>query len=172
MILIGTPGSGKTWVGEVLARRKGLCFLDLEGMLLARYGSTAEFIADKPRALEWFEERVRVCVAEQDRTVVFEVGAFSQRDTIRRLRSEFDTVLVLVEAASPLRRRRIETRERGRNLIEDADESMTYDGVFETELRPTFDFTFRIENDNLAETELVRVVEAALHANSLALHPP
>ena len=83
VILLGTPGCGKTWAGEVLSRKVGLAFLDLERMLLARYGSTENFLARKPKALAWFEDQVRDRAAERDRTVIFEAGAFSQRDTIR-----------------------------------------------------------------------------------------
>ena len=96
VVLIGTPGSGKTWVGEVLARRLGLRFLDLERMLLDRYGSTDAFLARKAEALDWFETEVRRHASERTRTLVFEAGAFSQRETIRRLRTEFPTIVVLI----------------------------------------------------------------------------
>ena len=158
IILIGNAGAGKTWVGEVLSRGMGLEFLDLERMLLERYGTTEEFIANKPEALKWFEAQVRNQIADGERTVIFEVGAFSQQETIRRLREDFETLLVLVEAPRHVRLQRLRDRERGRNLTEDPEESVRHEDVFESEVKPKFDFAFRIENSDRTEEELNRIV--------------
>ena len=169
IVLVGTPGSGKTWMGETLARRLNLCFLDMERILLAEYGTTERFVANKPAALDWFEARVREEAAREERTLIFEIGAFSQRSTVQRLQEDFATVLVLVSASAMTRRQRLEDRALGRHFVDEVSETMRHDAFFEREVKPTFDFAFEIVNENLSESELVHVVRRQLSQNGLRL---
>jgi shikimate kinase len=158
LILVGNPGSGKSWIGEVLARRLGLAFVDMEGTFLARYGDTETFLRYKPEALAWFEQLVRGRAGKQ--TVVFEIGPFSQQALVRRLQEDFCTVLVSVEAPREVRLQRIRAREQGRHLgSDDAEETTRYDDVYEQEVKPKFAFAFHVENAALSEDDLVAIVQ-------------
>ena len=103
---------------------------------------------------------------------IFEIGAFSQQETARRLREDFETILVLVEAPRDVRLQRLRDRERGRNLSQDPQESMKYEDAFESEIKPKFDVAFRIANAALAEEELIRIVRRELAGRRSALIAP
>lgn len=169
IILVGSSGSGKTWVGEVLSSRLGLQFLDMERMLLSEYGTTEAFVAEKPRALDWFESRVRDAAAGAASALVFEIGAFSQRPTVDRLMRDYHAAVVLVEAPPAVRRRRLYSRPKGRHFTDDPEAAMRHDELFEREVKPTYPFTFEIDNTGLTEEELEARVVNGLRDRNLAL---
>jgi shikimate kinase len=173
LIIIGRPGAGKTWVGEVLSRRLGVLFLDAERLFLERYGNPENFLRNKPEALVWFELTVRERARSEFRTVIFEAGPFSQQDTVRRLQEDFNVALVSVDAPRHVRLARIRARAQGRHFIDDPEESVRHDDLYEREIKPRFDFAFHIDNAGLTEEGLVSIVLEACAARGFRLvgHP-
>jgi shikimate kinase len=167
LILIGPAGAGKTWIGQVLARTLGIKFLDAERMFLARYGSIGEFLRNKPRALEWFEQVVREHAGSV--TVAFEAGPFSQQDTVRGLQREFCTILVSVDAPLGVRIERIRNREKDRHFTDDPEASTRHDDAYEREVKREFDFAFHVENPGLSEAELLGIVQRECARSGLRL---
>ena len=170
-MLVGTSGSGKTWVGETLAGALGLEFIDMEGLLLERAGTTQRFLEQKEAALQWFEVQVHRRLVDSDRTLIFEIGAFSQRDLLQRLRKAYRVLLVHVTAPLDIRQARIAARPEGRNLVNDPEAATRFDEVYLREIAPTLGFDLTLFNatltpETLADTLRAEIREAGLTART------
>ena len=89
IFLTGFMGVGKTWVGRILARELGRCFLDTDRMIEQRAGKTiAEIFADEGEA--HFRQLERDCVLETcqrpDAVVALGGGAVTRADNIEAVR--------------------------------------------------------------------------------------
>jgi shikimate kinase len=106
LVLVGPPGSGKTTVGRVLARRLGVTFTDVDALIVERIGkSIAEMFTedgeDAFRALE--REVVADALAASDGVLALGGGSVLAATTRERLRGH-RVVLLWVGLADGLRR--------------------------------------------------------------------
>ena len=106
LVLVGPPGSGKTTVGRVLARRLGVSFTDVDMLITERIGkSIAEMFTedgeDAFRALE--REIVANALATADGVLALGGGSVLAAATRERLRGH-RVVLLWVGLADGLRR--------------------------------------------------------------------
>ena len=106
LVLVGPPGSGKTTVGRVLARRLGVSFTDVDMLITERIGkSIAEMFTedgeDAFRALE--REIVAQALATADGVLALGGGSVLAAATRERLRGH-RVVLLWVGLADGLRR--------------------------------------------------------------------
>jgi len=106
LVLVGPPGSGKTTVGRVLARRLGVPFTDVDSLIVERIGkSIAEMFTedgeDAFRALE--REIVADALDAADGVLALGGGSVLAASTRERLRGH-RVVLLWVGLADGLRR--------------------------------------------------------------------
>jgi shikimate kinase len=111
LVIVGPPGSGKTTVGRVLARRLGVGFSDVDAMIVERIGkSIAEMFTDEGedafRALE--REVVAQALADTDGVLALGGGSVLAADTRERLRGH-RVVLLWVGLADGIRRTGLST---------------------------------------------------------------
>jgi shikimate kinase len=88
-VLVGPPGSGKTTVGQVLARRLGVTFTDVDALIVERAGKPISDIflqdgEDAFRALE--REVVAEALAGTDGVLALGGGSVLAAETRERLR--------------------------------------------------------------------------------------
>jgi shikimate kinase len=105
-VLVGPPGSGKTTVGRLLARRLGLAFTDVDALIVERIAkSIAEMFTDDGedafRALE--REVVADALATADGVLALGGGSVLAASTRERLRGH-RVVLLWVGLADGIRR--------------------------------------------------------------------
>ena len=89
LILIGMPGSGKSRIGELLARRMGRPFVDLDDEIERRAGmSIPEIFARDGEAAfrEWERQAVRDVCREKGQVVATGGGAVLREDNVRAMR--------------------------------------------------------------------------------------
>jgi shikimate kinase len=106
LVLVGPPGSGKTTVGRVLARRLGISFTDIDALIVARIGkSIGEMFTDDGedafRALE--REVVAEALGTADGVLALGGGSVLAASTRERLRGH-RVVLLWVGLADGIRR--------------------------------------------------------------------
>jgi shikimate kinase len=106
LVLVGPPGSGKTTVGRLLARRLGVGFTDVDALIVERIGkSIAEMFTDDGedafRALE--REVVAEALARTDGVLALGGGSVLAASTRERLRGH-RVVLLWVGLADGIRR--------------------------------------------------------------------
>jgi shikimate kinase len=106
LVLVGPPGSGKTTVGRVLARRIGVAFSDVDALIVVRAGKPIAAIftedgEDAFRALE--REVVAEALATTDGVLALGGGSVLAASTRERLRGH-RVVLLWVGLADGIRR--------------------------------------------------------------------
>jgi len=73
-VLLGPPDSGKTSVGEELGRL-GFRFREWEVVILERWGTRAEFVANKATALPALQRDIRTWIEDDGARAVIESAA-------------------------------------------------------------------------------------------------
>ena len=158
LVLVGPPGSGKTTVGRVLARRLGLTFTDVDALIVERIGkSIAEMFTedgeDAFRALE--REVVAEALAGTDGVLALGGGSVLAASTRERLRGH-RVVLLWVGLADGLRRTGMST---ARPLLAGVNPRATYKALLEARLGLYREVaTLVVETDNLTVDEVVTVI--------------
>ena len=118
VVLLGAPGSGKTTVGEELARR-GFRWREWEITLLERWGSRENLVANKAEALSALHDEMLRWIAEDGSTAVIESTGLSDAPFLDRLERGHGCCVVRLDASADESARRVAERERGRHLTDD-----------------------------------------------------
>jgi shikimate kinase len=118
VVLLGAPGSGKTAVGEELARR-GLRWWEWELWILARWGSRDAFVARKAEALPALHGAIRAWTAEGGPTAAIETTGLSDAAFLDALGREHRCLVVRLDVAEDEALRRVATRDRDRHLSDE-----------------------------------------------------
>src|SRR5215211_1264592 len=79
VVLLGPPGSGKSAIGRALAR-EGLRWREWESLLLERWGTTENFVANKFAALADHHAELLAFVAEPGTAAVLESTGLSDAE--------------------------------------------------------------------------------------------
>ncbi len=105
-MLVGPPGSGKSTVGRVLARRLGVSFVDADDLIVARAGKPISdvFVQDGEPAFRVLErEIVAAALTSTDGVLALGGGAVLSDETRERLRAH-RVVALTVGLADGVRR--------------------------------------------------------------------
>ncbi len=114
IILVGMPGSGKSTLGVVLARRLGYGYLDTDSFISQREKSTLQGIIDK-KGLGYFLETESSVGSEIvcDRVVIATGGSMVLSAEAMKHLKELGTVIYINVPLSELRRRLRNYADRG-----------------------------------------------------------
>ena len=126
IILIGMPGSGKTTVGKILAKRYGVQFKDTDNLIKATTGEALQVTLDKCGRDKFLDTENKVLLGiNPDKPMIIATGgsAVLHKEAMEHLRS-IGTV-VFLDADLPLIRKRLWNMEsRGIVFAEGEDESI------------------------------------------------
>lgn len=101
IVLIGMPGSGKSTVGVLLAKRTGLSFVDTDVLIQARTGRTLQEIVDQDGylALRTIEEQVLLDLAVTRHVISTGGSAVYSEAGMAHLRANADVVFLDIPLA-------------------------------------------------------------------------
>lgn len=107
IVLIGMPGSGKSTVGVILAKRLGLGFIDTDLLIQQHAGRTLQAIVDEDgfQALRRMEEQVLLGLQVQRQVISTGGSAVYSERAMQHLRT--DGVVVFLDIPLDLVRKRI-----------------------------------------------------------------
>jgi shikimate kinase len=133
VVLVGPPGSGKTTIGAALGRL-GLRWRDWEPMILARWGSREDFVAEKHLALPWLHDEVVRWIDSAEAPAVLETTGLSDAPLLDRLDREASAFVVRLDVTESVAMSRVRKRPQNRHLNDDLESNRTiwrafYDGV-------------------------------------------
>jgi shikimate kinase len=117
VVLLGPPGSGKSTIGERLGSR-GLRWRDWESIIVQRWGSRENFVANKADALPALHEEILDWIASDHRTAVFETTGLSDAPLLSALEREGRALVVRLDVSEDEALRRVQSREAGRHLTD------------------------------------------------------
>jgi len=165
VVFLGPPGSGKSHLGELAARRFDLDYVEHEALLLGRWGSREAFIANKAAALDGIEADLRARIGRGHRTVVFESTGLSDRPMLERLATEHPIAIVRVDAPRALCVERVRSRPKGRHFEDDAESAGRFHQFWTRDVAPTWTCDLAVDNDAVAGDAVgIARTQAALDA--------
>jgi hypothetical protein len=115
VVLLGAPGSGKTTVGEELARR-GLRWREWELWILEHWGPRDAFLAQKAEALPALHQAIRTWIAEPGPPAAIESTGLSDAAFLDALGREHRCLVVRLDVTHDQALARAAGRARGRHL--------------------------------------------------------
>jgi hypothetical protein len=115
VVLLGAPGSGKTAVGEELARW-GLRWREWELWILEQWGSRDSFVAQKADALPALHRAIRTWIAETGPPAALESTGLSDAAFLDAPGGEHRCLVVRLDVSEDEALARVATRARDRHL--------------------------------------------------------
>lgn len=158
LVLIGPPGAGKSTLGNALAARGVVSYVEIEPMLVAKFGTDLEARMEEVGAFIWksYQQQLREAV----RTVMFESAGIADGQLHAHLLERFRTTLVLVTTPRELCIDRVVERGPARNVSHTTDRERVgahYDW-WHREIAPRTDYAAEVACADL-EAAVVAVVE-------------
>lgn len=164
IVLLGPPGSGKSFLGAALSARGLARYEELEPELRARFGSGAEFAARKADALAFIEARLRGQLAAGEQAgappVAIQSTGLSDREILLRLGEEYRLLYARLNTPRDVCVARVESRQQNLNLNNDPDYAARFHDYWQAEVAPHW--SFDVELSGLDAVEDLAAVAAAL----------
>jgi shikimate kinase len=172
LVLVGPPGSGKTTVGRVLARRLGVSFTDVDAVIVERIGKpiAAMFTEDGEDAFRALErEIVADALATADGVLALGGGSVLAASTRERLRGH-RVVLLWVGLADGLRRTGMST---ARPLLAGVNPRATYKALLDARA-PLYRevATLEVDTSRRSANQVARAVLVAAAQTHPEVVPP
>ena len=120
VVLLGSPGSGKSTIGEQLGQR-GLRWREWEPVILERWGAREAFLAVKAEALPQLHDEIRRWIAADGTPAVVESTGLSDADFLDGLERDHRCLVVRLDVSEAEAVRRVAARDQDRHLADDVD---------------------------------------------------
>jgi deoxyadenosine/deoxycytidine kinase len=159
IILMGFPGSGKSFLANHLSAEGIASYLEIEPILVARFGTGQEFQSQikEVGAFLWRSYSEQLCSSQLP--VIFESTGVSDRILLDRLRRTYQTAIVHVRTDRSTCISRLLRRARGYNISNSDDPEVIggfYDFWYE-QVAPTYGFDLSVDGvDVQAATREIR----------------
>ena len=146
---MGPPGSGKTFFGKRLAELGMARYVELEPILVERFGTGASFLANKGAALAFIAESHEAALAESGLPVAIESTGVSDRPLLEKLGARYRLLVVKVLAPKALCMERVASRARDRNLSNDVEATARFHDFWHAKIEPSYAFACAVDGTDL-----------------------
>jgi shikimate kinase len=151
IILIGPPGSGKSYLGRYLADLGIAHYTELEPILVRRFGRGTQFAQNKQAALAFLQEQYHQELGNTRQVVVLESTGLSDRPIIEEIARQYRCLFVRVDTTKDVCIKRVAHREHDRNISNDVEFAQTFYDFWQREIAPSFTFDVVVTGENVEE---------------------
>ena len=154
LVLMGPPGSGKSFIGNALAARGIASYVELEPLLVAKFGQGDRFLANKRAALAFIRASYETQLASASKPVALESTGVSDRPLLEGLLERFTLALISVHTPKGVCLERVRDRPRHLNIGNDLAATAEFYDFWYREVEPSYPIASTIDGTD---------VERALH---------
>jgi len=160
VVLLGPPASGKTTVGAELGRL-GFRWREWEMVILERWGSRAEFVANQARALPALQRDIRTWIESDGVRAVIESTGLSDGSFLDALARDVPCFFVRFDLSEAEAERRLASRARGRHLTDDLAGNRRVRREYETHVLPHRAVDLVIDGDHTSAAAAAAQIASA-----------
>lgn len=154
VLLMGPPGSGKSFLGNQLNLRGVVSYTELEPILMEIFGTGEDFVRHRPEAHAWIRNFYREQLAGAVQPVGIETTGISDRPFLEELSGSHRMLFVKVATPREVCIERVRTRPGGRNINKPADQRTVSTGSFydywHGEIAPGYEFDLSVPGTDVA----------------------
>ena len=161
VVLLGPPGGGKTTVGTELGRL-GFRWREWEIDILQRWGSRAEFVANKATALPALQRDIRAWIESDGEPAAIESTGLSDGPFLDALARDLPCFVVRFDVSEAEAERRLAQRARGRHLTDDLAGNRRVRREYETYVLPHRTVDLVIDSDHTTAATAAGQIAAAV----------
>jgi len=150
IVLMGVPGSGKTYLGKLLHERRIGSYRELEPLLREKFGTGAEFNA-RIQEVGTFVWRSYQEQLDQDGPIpVFESAGVDDRPLMDLLKKQYSIAFIHVDVPRELCVNRVVSRPVGNNIYHTTDKERVgrYYDLWHANVLPMYDFALTVDGNN------------------------
>ena len=152
VVLLGPPGSGKSTIAEHLSRR-GLRWRDWESIIVQRWATRENFIANKAEALPAIHNEILDWIGSDPAVAVLETTGLSDAPLLSRLGVDHAGLVVRLDVSEAEALRRIGERPTGLHLSDEAEANRAVWQAFQQHVLPRpVDLVIDTENQSVASS--------------------
>jgi adenylate kinase family enzyme len=151
VVLLGPPGSGKSFLGNRLAECAIASYVEVEPILRERFGAGAAFQARIREAGAFIVDFYREQLACAARPVAFESTGVVDRPLLQRLARDHSVAFVRVNAPRATCVERVVSRPSGANIASTTDRELVgrFWDRWNREIAPAFDFDLEVDGTDV-----------------------
>ena len=146
---MGPPGSGKSTIGNRLNARGIASYVELEPIIVKKFGEGEEFIPKRPEAHRWIRDFYREQITTSEKPVVYETTGISDRDFHQELSTNYKLFYVGVVTCRSLCLERVKTRPRGHNVNASSVSTGEFYDYWYSEIEPTYKFDLLVDGTDV-----------------------
>ena len=166
VVLMGPPGSGKSYLGAALRDAGVARYEEIEPLLVARFGTGAAFAGRKDEALAFIREQYERLLDVPGLPVVIESTGVSDRPMIEAFSERYRLAFVAVDTRRDVCIERVRTRGTCANLSNDVEATGRFHDYWHAEVAPSYAFEVRISGvDAVGAVGVVRGLLARRRAS-------
>lgn len=149
IVLMGPPGSGKSFIGNTLARRGIARYVELEPILVKKFGKGSEFLSNKAAALAFIRESYRTQLNEAAGPIAIESTGVSDRAFIEEMVREHGLLLDKIVTAKATCLERVANRPKDLNIGNDVSASARFHDFWYASVEPTYTFAAAVDGTDI-----------------------
>jgi hypothetical protein len=158
---MGPPGSGKSFIGNSLASRGIARYIELEPILVEKFGKGSEFVANKEAALKFIRESYIQQLEESSGPVAIESTGVSDRPLLDDVMRRYTLLCVKLSTPKAICLERVANRPPHLNIGNDLAATARFYDFWHKEIEPTYSFALAVDGNDVerAIREIAQLLE-------------
>lgn len=162
IVLMGPPGSGKTYLASELAARGIVRYAELEPLLVARFGTGPAFLSRKAEALAFIRATLLDQLMAPGLPVAIETTGLSDQPMLEEFMARFMLTFVRLDTPAETCVTRVASRGRGRNLNNDPERATAFHAAWHLDIAPRYRFDATVDREDIdARVECITALLAS-----------
>ena len=164
VVLLGPPGSGKTFIGNLLEKQGIAHYTEMEEKLLHLFGRGQTFAKHKAEALQFIQQHYELEFNSVLYPIVIESTGVSDRPMLEGFEKKYRILFIKIDTPKSVCIERVQNRTPGKNLNNDSSFTEDFYEFWHSEIEPTYSFALTVDGANAEDA--VKKIREIIHRTS------